>query len=93
MKNEAISIAEQTQFLAKRGCFIARTPVDPKDEDIVMSVINLSDEAVKVNQNTVIGSLQEVEQVYNSYTDKANTLDSNATQLPAHLQTQVQNAS
>ena len=93
MKNEAISIAEQTQFLAKRGCFIAQTLVNPKDGEIVMSVINLSDEAVKVNQNSVIGSLQEVEQVYNSYTDKANTLDSNTSQLPAHLQTLVQSAS
>ena len=64
IKNEAISTAEPTKFLVNRGCFIARTLVDPKNEDIIMSILNLSDESVKVNQNSVTGVLQEVDQVH-----------------------------
>ena len=62
IRKESISIAEPTRFLANKGCLIARTLVNPTDKDILMSILNLSDEAVKVNQNSVIGILQEVEE-------------------------------
>ena len=95
IKNEAISIAKPTKILANRGCFIARTLVDPKDEDIIMSILNLSDESVKVNQNSVIGVLQEVDQVHCSdqFTCKTKLSESNTSYLPEHLKPLVQNAS
>lgn len=95
IKNEAISIAEPTKFLANRGCFIARTLVNPKDEDIIMSILNLSDESVKVNQNSVIGVLQEVDQVHcpEQFTCKRKLSESSTNHLPEHLNPLVQNAS
>ena len=46
---ESISIAEPTKFLANRGCLIAKTLVNLNDKDVLMSIMNLSDEAVKVS--------------------------------------------
>ena len=95
IKNEAISISKPTKFLANRGCFIARTLVDPKDEDIIMPILNLSDESVEISQNSVIGVLQEVDQVHcpGQFTCKTKLSESNTNYLPEHLKPLVQNAS
>ena len=77
MKIEAISISEQTQFLAKGGCFTARNLVNPKDKRYCYANKGLSEESVKVNQNSVVGYLQQEEHVYNTYTNKVTTQESN----------------
>ena len=91
IRKESISIAEPTRFLANKGCLIARTLVNPTDKDILMSILNLSDEAVKVNQNSVIGILQEVEELPSP--DRTNSIHSSQSILPEHLQSLIQNAS
>ncbi|MCG8111917.1 MAG: retropepsin-like domain-containing protein [Candidatus Thiodiazotropha endolucinida] len=92
IKNELLSIAEPTKFLTNKGCFIARTLVDPNQEDIVVSILNLSDESVKVNQHSVIGVLQEAEEIYK--TNKTECPNENKNQpVPTHLQSLIQNAS
>ena len=93
IKKEAISIAEPTKVLVNRCCFIARTLA--KDEDIIMSILNCSDESVKVNQNSVIVVLQEVDQVHcpDQFTCKTKWSESNTNYLPEHLKPLVQNAS
>ena len=60
-----------------------------------MSILNLSDESVKVNQNSVIGVLQEVDQVHcpDQFTCKTKLSESNTSYLPEHLKPLVQNAS
>ena len=76
MNLEAISISEQTHFLAKRGCFTVRNLVNQKNKRYCYASKSLSEEAAKVKQNSVIGSLQQEEHVYNTYTDKVTTQES-----------------
>ena len=60
-----------------------------------MSILNLSDESVKVNQNSVIGVLQEVDQVHctGQFICKSKSSESSTNYLPEHLKPLVQNAS
>ena len=59
-----------------------------------MSILNLSDESVKVNQNSVIGVSQEVDQLHcpDQFTCKTELSESNTNYLPEHLKPLVQNA-
>ena len=93
IRKESISISEPTKFLATKGCLMARTLVNPKDKDVFMSILNLSDDTVKINKNSVIGFLQEVTQIHNPETCQTDISNPSQGSLPQHLQTLVQNAS
>ena len=56
-------LVETANYLTSKGCFVAQTLVDPDCDDVVMSVVNLSDQTVKVNQHSVLGQLEDVEQI------------------------------
>ena len=91
IKNESLSVVEPSKYLLHKGCLIAKTLVNPNDEEVIMSVLNLSDQSVKVNQNAFIGSLEKVDSVYyseNKDSNKPEILD-----LPEHLEPLIQNAS
>ena len=38
--------AEPVKYLTNKGCFIARTLVNPKNEQAIVSLINLSDQSI-----------------------------------------------
>lgn len=91
IRNETLSVAEPTKFLINKGCFIAKTLVNPKDEEVIMSILNLTDQAVKVNQSSIIGSLQKVDHVYYPHDEVVD--NSGFGKLPEHLQPLIQNSS
>ena len=91
IKNETLSVAEPTGFLKSKGCFIAKTLVDPNDEDCIMCILNLTDEAVKINQESIIGSLHKVDNIFQQ---QAETMtNANTIILPEHLRPLIQNTS
>ena len=49
LRKENMCSIEPAKYLTNKGCFVARTSDDPDSDDIVMSVVNLSDQAVKIN--------------------------------------------
>ena len=85
----ALSVAEPTGFLKSKGRFIAKTLVDPNDEDCIMCISNLTDEAVKINQQSIIGSLQKVDNIFQQQAEAIT--NTNTISLP--LQPLIQNIS
>ena len=83
---------EPVNYLTSKGCFVARTLVDPDCDDVVMSVVNLSDQTVKINQNSVLGKLEDVEGIYSGQS-RLNTGLSISNELPKHLHILLENAS
>ena len=75
---------EPTKFPASKGCFVARTLVNPTDENAVLSVVNLSDQAVKINQNSVLGKLEDTESIFCNDSNLHESLPCNP-QIPEHL--------
>ena len=41
-KNERLSVAEPTKFLLNKGCLMAKTLVNPREEEVIVSILNLS---------------------------------------------------
>ena len=92
LRKENICSVEPANYLTSKGCFVARTLVDPACDDIVMSVVNLSDQAVKINQQSVLGQLEDVEEICTG--DKVKTMNSSCQhKLPDHLQVLLENSS
>ncbi|MCG7874778.1 MAG: retropepsin-like aspartic protease, partial [Candidatus Thiodiazotropha endolucinida] len=92
IRKEQLSSIEPARYLTSKGCFVARTLVDPNCEDVVMSVINLGDQAVKINNHSLLGKLEEAEEVFTEHTD-SNTYSQSTSELPGHLDILLQNAS
>ena len=92
IRNEQLSVVEPTKFLTNKGCFIARPLVNPDDENVIMSVVNLTDQIVKINQNSVLGKLQEAESVFSGHSALSNQSRSKQV-LPEHLRVLTENAS
>ena len=57
-----------------------------------MSVVNLSDQTVKLNQNSVLGKLEDVESIYSGQSHSSTNLSSSK-KLPKHLHIRIENAS
>ena len=57
-----------------------------------MSVVNLSDQTLKVNQNSVLGKLEDVESIYSGHSHSSTNLSSSK-ELPMHLHILIENAS
>ena len=92
IRKEQLCSAEPVKYLTNKGCFIARTLVNPENEQAIVSLINLSDQSIKINQQSVLGKLEEVERVYSGQSE-TNTDSFHTKQLPAHLQVLLDNAS
>ena len=70
---------------------MAKTLVNPKEEEVIVSILNLSDHPVKVNQNSSIGKLENVDHIYHPEHKELENV--NSTVLPQHLERLLQNAS
>ena len=91
-RTERTCTVEPANYLTRKGCFVARTLVDPDCENVVLSLVNLGDQAVKINQNSVLGRLEDVEEVYAE--EPNTTIEMPHTEkLPDHLQTILANTS
>ena len=93
IKTERVSVAEPTKFLLNKGCLIKKNKklVNPKEEEVIVPIINLSQHAVKVNQNSSIGKLENVDHICNPEHKEPENV--NSTFLPQHLEPLLQNAS
>ena len=87
LRKASTCTVEPANYLTSKGCFIARTLVNPDCENVVMSLVNLGDQTVKINQNSVLGKLEEV------YAEDSNaSLEAPQTEkLPDDLQTIIEN--
>ncbi|MEW8092744.1 MAG: reverse transcriptase domain-containing protein [Candidatus Thiodiazotropha endolucinida] len=92
IRKEQTCSVEPANYLTSKGCFVARTLVDPDCDDVVMSVVNLSDQTVKLNQNSVLGKLEDVESIYSGQSHSSTNLSSSK-ELPKHLHILTENAS
>ncbi|MBV2113416.1 MAG: hypothetical protein KUF82_20885, partial [Candidatus Thiodiazotropha sp. (ex Ctena orbiculata)] len=92
IRNEQLSILEPTKFLTNKGCFVARSLINPDDENVIMSVVNLTDHTVKINQNSILGKLQEAESVFSGQSELRNE-NRPPQELPEHLRVITDNAS
>ena len=92
IRKEQTCPVEPANYLTSKGCFVARTLVDPDCDDVVMSVVNLSDQTVKLNQNSVLGKLEDVESIYSGQSHSSKNLSSSK-ELPKHLHILTENAS
>ena len=92
LKKEQVCFAEPVKYLTNKGYLLARTIVDPENENVIISVVNLSDQAIKINQQSVFGKLDEVDTVFLGDTHyKETSKDENV--LPKHLQMLLESAS
>ena len=92
IRKENMCSVEPANYLTSKGCFVARTLVDPDCDDVVMSVVNLSDQTVKINQHSVLGQLEDVEEIC-SGDEITNENSSYQHKLPDHLQVLLENSS
>ena len=92
IRKENMCSVEPANYLTSKGCFVARTLVDPDCDDVVMSLVNLSDQTVKINQHSVLGQLEDVEEIC-SGDEITNENSSYQHKLPDHLQVLLENSS
>ena len=92
LRKASTCTVEPANYLTSKGCFVARTLVNPDCENVVMSLVNLGDQTVKINQNSVLGKLEDIEEVYAE--DTNSSLEVPQTEkLLDHLQTILENTS
>ena len=92
LRKEQVCFAEPVKYLTSKGCFLARTIVNPENENVIVSVVNLSDQAIKINQQSVLGKLDEVDTVFSGDTHFKETSKDEKV-LPKHLQMLLESAS
>lgn len=60
LKDKSVdSLVEPFKFLQQRGLLVARTLVDP--ENILFSVVNITDRPVRIDKNATVATLQSVD--------------------------------
>ena len=88
IQNKSLGMVETSSFMEEKGCLLARSLIDSEKEKAVVAIVNLSDQSVKINENSTLGNLQPVDQVHTN----SNQSTSNTT-LPSHLNSLVDKAS
>ena len=83
---------EPSNYLTSSCGFVARTLVDTDCDDVVISVVNLSNQTRKINQRSVLGKQEDVEEIY-SGDSNSSTNRLNKNELPDHLQICLENVS
>ncbi|MES9879438.1 MAG: reverse transcriptase domain-containing protein, partial [Sedimenticola sp.] len=77
-----LTMFEPTNLLRSKGCLVSRTLVDTEEDKVVIAVVNLSEQCIKVSQNSLLGRLQDASPVC---TQMNNSIEKETT-LPDHLQ-------
>ena len=86
------SIIEPIKLLAKKKLLVSRVLIDSTQNETVMSIMNLSDNAVRLQRNSLVGTVQAVESIQESVS-KQTCETTYSMSLPAHLQPLVDTAS
>lgn len=92
MDKNTSSIIEPVKLLGKKNLLVARTVVDPDQSQTVMSIINMSDTPVRLQRNTLVGTVHTVQSVQKLETSTSHEY-CNTKRLPEHLRPLVDNAS
>ena len=86
------SIIEPIKLLAKKKLLVARVLIDSNQSETVMSILNLSDTPVRLQRNTLVGTVQSVENVQEPVSKSTSENECSAS-LPVHLQPLIERAS
>ena len=85
------SIIEPIKLLAQKKLLVSRVLIDSEQRETVMSIVNLSDNSVRLQRNTLVGTVQPIESIQEPTPKITETNISSS--LPAHLQPLLDNAS
>ncbi|XP_060067597.1 uncharacterized protein LOC132547811 [Ylistrum balloti] len=85
---ETQGLVEPTAYVIIQGLLMAKTLVDPCNQEITLSVLNLGQKGVGLSENTIVGKLNSVGAVHTI----GSRADTNQ-QLPEHLVNLVENVS
>ena len=88
IQDRKMGIIETASYIKDRGCLLARSLVDPTQNKAIFALVNLSDQTVKINSDSSVGTLQTVKQIYTEETESKSSLC-----LPEHLKVLANNAS
>ena len=79
-------IMEPYKLITQKGLLMAKSVVSPDSENVAISVINISDQNVRLQRNTTVASLQTIQSIENisSCDDIKGNLKEQV--LPKHLQ-------
>ncbi|KAK3105891.1 hypothetical protein FSP39_008017 [Pinctada imbricata] len=86
-----IGLVEPTKQLKGRNMLTARTLIDVSNENIVLSIVNLSEREAKVSKDTAIGVVSAVQEVCQDRTLQGKTTENK--ELPEHLKVLTENLS
>lgn len=78
-------LVEPKQIVNVNGLLMAKTLVNPKKDEISISLLNLTNRSVRLNKNTCIADLEPVESVH--YIEPQSQTHSKISKLPDHLST------
>ena len=92
LRKEHICSTEPVKYLTNKGCFLARTIINLDSENALVSAVNLSEQAIKINQHSVLGKLEEVDTIFPA-TSHEKEASSSEQVLPKHLEPLLENAS
>ena len=87
------SIVEPVKLLNKKGLLVARTVIDCNQSETIMSVLNLSDTQVKLQKNTLIGTIQPVESIQELSIQTGSEAVSQNVPFPEYLRPLIDNVS
>ena len=84
-------LVEPVEIIKGKGLLVAKTLIDTKKNETSLSVINLNNKEVKLNADSIIGTVHEVESVVsNKNQDREVCIQS---EIPEHLKILVENLS
>ena len=86
------SIIEPIKILAKKKLLVSPVLINSKQNETVMSIMNLSDNTVRLQRNTLVGTVQPVECIQESISKPTSESTYNMS-LPSHFQPLVDTAS
>ena len=60
---DRLNILDPTHTFIDKGIFVARSLIDINDNNTIISVMNINSQPVKLETNTVLGSVSEISDV------------------------------
>lgn len=89
--SDPIGIVEPIKSLSSRGAIVAKSLVQPTNDKIILSVLNLGKKDLSLEQDSVIGTVSAVVKVVKE--DDIQSEDRTDSELPTHLKPLIENSS
>ena len=93
--SDSVGLVEPAKYLKSKGVLVAKSLVNPNNDKVVLSVLNLSKKPVKLEPEAIIGKINTVDGIVSIEQSKKN-LDSISEcedKLPEHLEMLVDKSS